>query len=509
MGHVPHPLIDLTDPTLFGNDAAEDEREDIFYSYAIDRPEVAEFSNASRSICVAHAYKGEGKSGLLILTRRRVSSKSRPLVSVSRTASELAPELVSDDYPTWVRGWKKSLLTAIASEIGATIGVAWTDDAMALVEESEKSGSRSRSILSSILDRLTLPAIPISGGAIGLPARRVVGSPSPQETIKRWNKERVEIWLFVDDVDKNFENRPNVRMRIASFFDAARELTNVIPELRVRTTVRPNVWAILKREFESLSHIQQYVSDIAWSEDEARRLFAKRIEAYLNRNQSQWTRLSKGLPDTQADRDKAVIGFVFDSPMLWGKTNRPAHVVLYTLSKHRPRWMVELAKVAAREAKKLSRTKITREDIVRNLSAFGGRRIEDTVAEFRSQCDQVEELISAFSRGTEQYSTDELLNLIERKILSHLHPRIADITGKVTSRHIASFLFEIGLYYGRRDEDDGSYGHVAFRDRPSLLQARSNLDDGLKWEIHPVFRQALEIRDESGRETKRPKPRRP
>ncbi|HWL03239.1 MAG TPA: hypothetical protein VNQ52_12830, partial [Microbacteriaceae bacterium] len=78
------------------------------------------------------------------------------------------------------------------------------------------------------------------------------------------------------------------KTRVASFFDACRALVNALPELRVRTVVRPNVWTLIKREFESLSHVEQYVVNLSWSVDDARQLLAKRIEAYLRRT-NQWT----------------------------------------------------------------------------------------------------------------------------------------------------------------------------------------------------------------------------
>jgi hypothetical protein len=169
--------------------------------------------------------------------------------------------------------------------------------------------------------------------------------------------------------------------------------------------------------------------------------------------------------------------------------------------------MIELAKVAAKSAASFQRTRITRDDIVGELAAFGRRRIEDTVAEFRSRCQEIEELITAFAREKEQFTTDELLKIIDNKILTHIQPTIAGISGRVNNINIASFLFEVGLIYGRRDYQDKTYTHVTFSDNPALLRSRANLDEGLSWEIHPVFRQALNIRDASGREitsTKRP-----
>ena len=56
-------LIDFTDPTLFGNEAAEDENDAVFRSYVVERPEVRRFLDPNRLIAIIRAYKGEGKSG--------------------------------------------------------------------------------------------------------------------------------------------------------------------------------------------------------------------------------------------------------------------------------------------------------------------------------------------------------------------------------------------------------------------------------------------------------------
>jgi hypothetical protein len=165
--------------------------------------------------------------------------------------------------------------------------------------------------------------------------------------------------------------------------------------------------------------------------------------------------------------------------------------------------MVELCKVAAREAALAGRSIVVKPDIVANLAAFGGRRIEDTVAEFKSQCPEVQELIAAFRKGKEQMNTSELFETIDRKILQHVSPRIVGVLGKASSRDVAAFLFQMGFIFGRSDSPDGSYTHISFSERPHLFTARSSIDDGLSWEIHPVFRQALEVRDSTGKEVSR------
>jgi hypothetical protein len=415
--------------------------------------------------------------------------------------------------------WKKAILHRVANEVGARIGMAWADDSITLVEEAERQGFRSRSFISSVLERMSPKA---KLGEVELEvALQKMGSPNPAATVQRWLKGREPVWLFIDDVDQNFQNNALHKVKVSSFFVAAREMVNAIPELRMRAAVRPNVWTTIKMEYEALSHIEQYITDLTWNEDANRRLLAKRVEGYLRRRDL-FDSVLDNLPTDERQRERALISLVFEDPMEWGKRTtaegehreaegegererrmRPPIVVLHTLSKHRPRWLIELAKFSARRAAAARGRTISRTDILDELDQFGKRRILDTVAEFKSQCPEVEELVSAFNREAEEYTTAQLLDLIERKVLNHLHPRIAGVIGTARALDVAAFLFQIGFFFGRREFADGSYEHITYSDRPSLLRARTGVDDGVTWEIHPVFRQALEIRDASGREVAR------
>jgi len=491
------PTVDLRDPSLFGNDAAEDEQEEVFSSYALERPEVAEFLDTKQKLCIARAYKGEGKTALLRLTGTKIRHLDSDALVVASTATALAPSLHIDDFSTWVRNWKESILGRLASEIGSRIGHAWTDDAMSLVEEAERTGFRERSIVKAILRRLPIkvdvgPAS-ISVGSVGEP-----GPSAPAAAVQRWSKNSAPIWLFFDDVDQNFQNTPAQRAKVASFFIACRELINAIPELRIRAAIRPNVWTTIKMEFEALSHVEQYVYDLRWDESSIRQLLAKRIEGALMRSGS-WDGFTRTNPVNSWQRERKLIKAVLDDPMSWGKSVRPPHVLLYTLSKHRPRWVIELCKLAGRSAVEAERSRIARDDIFEHLETFGRRRIEDTVSEFRAQCPEVQELIAAFNREGEQFSTAELTTLIKRKILNHVNPQIV---GVVAPRPIdvAAFLFQVGFIFGREELPNDEYRHISYSERPHLLSARTSLDEGLSWEIHPVFRQALELRDVAGKE---------
>ena len=493
--------IDLSAPDLFGNDAAEDEEEGVFQAYAVDRDETRNFSDPTRRVCIIRAYKGEGKSALLRLAATRLIEQHGPSTVIIRdSANSFAPNLTGPDFGQAVREWKRSVLGRVATAVGSRIGMAWSDDAISLVEEAERQGFKGRSIVSSIVDRLT-PKVKFKEAELEV-AFSKLGTPNPAAAVRRWLHGREPVWIFVDDVDQNFQNTAASKSMVASFFVACREMANLIPELRIRSAVRPNVWTTIKMEFEPLSHVEQYVTDLSWSESANRTLLAKRVEGYLSRK-GQLDDLVDRLPTDQAQRERWLIAQVCEDPMEWGKANRrPPHVVLHTLSKHRPRWLIELCKVSATHAAGRGSRIIEKADILFELDAFGKRRIQDTVAEFRSQCPEVEELIAAFNREKEEYATDELLDLIQRKVLDHAQPHIAGVIATARPLDVAAFLFEIGLIFGRREYADETYQHITYSDRPSLLRARTGVDDGVRWEIHPVFRQALEIRDPYGQETK-------
>lgn len=482
------PTIDVADVTLFGNEASELEDEDIFFSYAVNRRELDQFLDEKALIQVACSYKGEGKSGLLRLVRRRLAGQPDSPLVISAIGTDLSPPLNSDDSDEWTRAWKERIVRLIASEIGTRIGVALTDDTISLVEHAELSGFKSRSIVSALFDRLKSPIAQLTRDRLGLE--------NPERLLQRYSNGKSTIWLIVDDIDQNFENTPRHRLKVATFFIACRQLVASVPELRFRMSVRPNIWTILKRQFEGLSHLQQYICDLTWTADDYRSLLARRVQSYLERN-DQWTKTKKYFALDQTKREEQLIALAFEDPMPWGGDHRmrSPHVILHTLSKHRPRWLVELCKEAANHLRITKKTKIGRDDITTVLPAFGQRRIDDAVAEFSSQCPQVSELLSAFSRQNERYTTDELINTLRNRVMAAVHPQIVGTTQPASEVEVAHFLFQIGFLTARRDFSATHYEHLAYSDAPHLLKDRTNLDDGVTWEIHPVYRQTLRLQN--------------
>jgi len=497
--------IRLSDEDLFGNEAAEDERQDVFDAYAYSRSEVDRFCDDARPIQIVRAYKGEGKSALMRIARSRIdATRTNEAFSIDSNGPALSPDVESTDFAKWVRAWMTSIMTLVAGEIGARIGFAWKDDAIALVELAEQNGLRARNLVSTIVDRLKSAAVPIE--------RTRQPPADPAKTIRRWQKNAPDVWVFIDDIDRNFDGSMRDEVRVAAFFEACRTLIRQVDSVRFRLAVRPNTWTTIKRGFEGMSHLEQYLCDLKWSDHDMLVLLAKRIEGYVRRT-NQMETIVRAMPIDDQQRLRFFVGLAFETPVEWSGHQRPIHVPLDTLSMHRPRWLVELCRVSSRHAAKRDAAKIElAKDVFSQLDAFGDRRLDDTVAEFKVQCPQIAEVLDGFRAQSEQYLTADLLRLIENRILNHVPVRFPAGPQKVGHRDVAAFLFQIGFIYARKDYDDGSYEHIGFADQPSLLTSRSDTDSGCSWEIPPVFRQALDLRTPEGFErpvlSKKRKPKR-
>lgn len=120
------------------------------------------------SLAVTRAYKGEGKSALLRLVNLELRRRSPQPIVLAVPASSLSPELESPDFDRWVRAWKQSILRLAANEIGASISLAFGDDAISLVEEAEMNGYKARSFVSSVVDRLKTSKVPLERARQGV-----------------------------------------------------------------------------------------------------------------------------------------------------------------------------------------------------------------------------------------------------------------------------------------------------------------------------------------------------
>ena len=214
----------------------------------------------------------------------------------------------------------------------------------------------------------------------------------------------------------------------------------------------------------------------------------------MSHHKPEGKRLSSYLLDT-------TLALAFVPKMEWAEKTTDTYKVIYTLSYERPRWAVQLCKLAQQAALRRNRKLITKESIDEVWGEYGQKRISDLVAEHKHQCPQVEELLNGFRGSARLLTRDELFRWINNRVSNHLDVRIEGEMVR-SPREIARFLYRLGFILARSESVAGAYEHYRFDQMPDFLSARTDEDFSVKWEIHPCYREALDIKklDRSHRE---------
>lgn len=490
--------IALDDKKLFGNDAGEDEDESVLMSYFVDQAAFRDFLDPGERLWIANGRKGTGKSALLVRFAhglRRTSDEPRPLVLmvVPSQLVALKEPPQTENHTLLENYWRQVICGAINMELARDMGFAWTDSQMALVETAEVAGFAGRNLFGALLSRLV--------GKINLGGVEVTATPRPavnhEQLLQRIERERSlrrPVWFLLDDIDAKYRNTPEQQAFVSSFFSACRNLVNEISGIGLRATVRSDVWTNL-RAAEDMDKLEQYRTEIQWSASQQRTMLANRILAYIRRNDPasavarQWT-----AEDHAAD----LIAMVCVSRMKWGGKSAPAEHVLRVLAGGRPRWIAQLCRMAGARAAQEGKERIDMNHINRVMGPFSQHRLADLYKEHQYQFTDLPRLIEGFAGGARSYTTTELKARIAQCYEAHIDTKtIPDVDGVPyrDSLQIARFLFKCGFVNGNNAGKTTMEvpEFVTYDARPDLLKVDTNLDDGMTWELQPVYRNALRV----------------
>src|SRR5690606_15661246 len=128
---------------------------------------------------------------------------------------------------------------------------------------------------------------------------------------------------------------------LSTFFTACRYLCTDLESFNARVTMRTDVWPVIRRSDEALDKVDQYVRELKWTEEEYRKLLARRVRYELSRLKVETTTPPAHLHELDKDLDS--LKEVFVPRVAWGERREvPTHQVIYTLSYGRPRWAIQL-----------------------------------------------------------------------------------------------------------------------------------------------------------------------
>ncbi|MBB4907273.1 P-loop ATPase, Sll1717 family [Actinophytocola algeriensis] len=450
---------------LFGHEAAEDEdplrlREYYFKSSTYDQV----VTDLPVRVLVGH--KGIGKSALFqnaILEQR----DSNNLVIVLKPDDVLDIEKDDADFLRAIRYWKRGLLQILANRAAKALGL----NARAVASAIEEGQS-------------ILPAL----------ASRIASEGVDNATSAQFLKDR-HLTTYIDDLDRGWEGRPRDVKRISALLNAVRDLANEESGLRFRISLRSDVYFLVRTSDESTDKIEGSVIWHSWTNHEIFALLVKRIETFFGRNLDyEWLRTRS--PNELASYLAPVFDDRFRGQGHW--RNAPTHRVLMSLIRKRPRDLVKLCSLSARNARIAKHAKIYTEDLENSFEEYSQGRVQDTINEYRSELPDVERLILNM-RPTKKEKTAKAGYVYET---ADLLKKIQDITeqgqfrfklGRVASKKdLAAFMYKINFLTARKERSNLIIRKYFEEQR--YLQSEL-VDFGFNWEIHPAYRWALQPDD--------------
>jgi hypothetical protein len=476
---------------LFGSDSGEDEAPHALLSYFVDLPEFRKFYDASKVLGIVRGRKGMGKSALLKRLALRLREPQQTDIVISTTGHELMGmgDFSFKSHAYLENHWKQVICKRICIEIGKRIELALTDDAMAMVEAAEIEGFKGANVVSALTDRIGgilakvmgADSDPAAGATMHLLRK---GLNNPLDTLRRFQEDRERVvWLLIDDIDAKYVDDDENQHRVGAFFSAIRSLAFSVEGLRIRASVRTDVWRNLRR-MEDQDKLRQYVIDISWHDQALRSIFVKRILSYLQRERfapaEHW--------DTTLNHDE-IVEQVFVGRMPWDQRLVEPFLPIKILAGNRPRWMGQLCKLAGGHA---GDSRISINNINHAMNEFGQEKIADIQKEHIHQFADLPKLIDVFRAGRREYNRFQLVKAIEATYLQKVAGQVPHINGYpyTSIDQLGDFLFQVDFiachHPGKRD-------FTSCQDDPDRWHSNENNQNKLLWAVNPSYRRYLRI----------------
>lgn len=455
---------------IFGHEAAESEDIDRLREYFFKNDTYEQVTSALPfRILVGH--KGVGKSAMFKVALAE-AQESGELALLIRPDDILSIRTDSGDFIQAIRDWKDGLVSIITSKIFTSFG-------------SEGPAGVSKLVGGQLLNAVA---------NFFEEKKAVVGG--VQKNVMEHFLRFKRISIYIDDLDRGWQGRSIDIYRISALLNAVRDLAADNPGLQFKVSLRSDVYYLVRTSDESTDKIEGSVIWHAWTNHEIFALLVKRIRTFFGEPADERVLITLKQPQLAETLSK-VVEEKFSGEGKW--RNAPMYRVMMSLIRKRPRDLVKLLTLAARETRARGGKKISTTDLKAVFDEYSQGRIQDTVNEFRFELPEIERLLTNMKPNRKErqaregylYTTDKLLEKI--RSVSQMGGFTFATGKKADEKGLAAFMYKINFLIARKDAADGTIVRKYFEENRYL--SSSFVDFGFAWEIHPAYRWALQPDD--------------
>ena len=464
---------------MFGDLAAEDEKRDRFSSYFV-KTDVYKKIHNFLPIRILVAHKGIGKSAVFRMSyleniKDNVLSiwvKPDDILGIANIEGETDPLEM-------IRQWKSGLEELLVEKVVSNFNISKDNDVINQISRNGlKLTERISMIVKKVPDVVNVDAI-------------------KKSVAERYLKDH-KIVIYVDDLDRAWNGSKQNIYRISALLNAVRDMCNETSELCFRISLRSDVYYLVRTADESTDKIDGNVLWLTWTEHELLALLVKRVQSYLGNNISEKELLDMKQREMSTYLD-SIMADTFEGSGKWNK--RPIRYIFLSLIRRRPRDLINLCTLAARNANAEGRNLIVTEDWEEVFEQYSSSRLQDTINEHKYELPDIERLLLGMKPSHEMkkterpfvYDKDRLFRKIEG-IMQNGKFYFAN-NKECTVEELIAFMYKINFLNARKDAVGGFIDRKYFEDNKYITS--KSVDFGYDWEVHPAFRWALypETRD--------------
>ena len=466
---------DQTIQSLFGFEDAESEPIDRLKEFFFKK-DTYERVTAELPVRILVGHKGTGKSALFkIAISEEMDKGNLPILIKPDDIAEIG--LDSNDFLLKIRQWKQGLLQIINAQVYEKFNIT---DSKTFNTQLQRGLNFINFLVQTINLNTQIDLSPI------------------QQKMKENFLRKQKIVVYLDDLDRGWQGKKEDINRISALLNAIRDLSNDNEGLLFKVSLRSDVYYLVRTSDESTDKIESSVIWYKWTNHEILVLLIKRILTYFGEPANECS-LMKTPQHYLSHHLDDIFEKRFAGMGKW--SNVPTYKVLMSLIRKRPRDLVKLCTLAAKQAR-LNNCNIIRTEHLRNIfEEYSQGRVQDTINEYKSELPDIENLIWGMKPNKAErqasdayiYTTSQLQQKIQ-KIQERNRKFIFANRREATPQDLAQFLYKINFITARKESADGNWIQRKYFEENRYLSS-AFVDFGYDWEIHPAFRWALQPDD--------------
>ena len=469
-----HKSVEFNDENiqkLFGFEDAESEPIERLKEYYF-KNETYNRVTSNLPIRILVGHKGVGKSALIRISMSEEKERGNlPILIKPDDIAELGKS--DENFLLKIRQWKYGLIKIIGAKVFSELGV--VDDT--IIGKLSQFGIK---LISYITESVT----PLKD--------KINLEPTQKRAVENFLRTK-KIIVYIDDLDRGWEGRKDDIIRLSALLNSIRDLSNENPGFSFKVSLRSDVYFLVRTSDESTDKIEGSVVWYSWTNHEILVMLVKRILTFLGEPTHEGSlinsRQSRLAPYLDMIMEKR-----FHGEGRW--QDIPMYKMLMSLTRKRPRDIVKLCTLAARQAYMERSSIILTKHFDKIFEEYSQGRIQDTINEYRSELSNIESLIFGMKPNKKEkerpdsfvYTASELQSKLFNIIQQN---RFTFSSGKsATPPDLAHFLFKINFLTARKVVDNGEIDRKYFEESRYLSTPYTNF--GYDWEIHPAYRWALQ-----------------